>query len=121
MSEEYLQSVDVNLDSAICYVDVEYNDTEFKTETLENGFSAEMEQDMCDTKIARERRSDGESCPVGLHKAALLYPLHEGKPEHCMCWGCFIWYCQKPHPLLVLEVSEFSKSCSSSVEKLFKM
>ncbi|RLV99251.1 hypothetical protein DV515_00009840 [Chloebia gouldiae] len=87
MSEEYLQSIDVNLDSAICYVDVECNAVEFKTEILENGFSAEMEQDMCDTKMPRERRGAGESCPVGLRKAALLYPPHGGKPEHCVCWG----------------------------------
>ncbi|OWK58284.1 Nucleolar protein 11 [Lonchura striata] len=82
MSEEYLKSIDVNLDSAICYVDVEYDDMGFKTETLENGFSAEMEQDMCDTKIPTESRSDGESCPVGLRKAALLNAvLHSAYTE----------------------------------------
>lgn len=91
ISEAHLQNIDVNLDSVICYIDVEFDDKEVKTEIVENGFSAEMDQDMCDTKIPKEAqsRSDGESCPVGLQKAALLYPLHgEGKPEHCMCRGC---------------------------------
>lgn len=74
-SEDHLKGVDVNLDSAICYVDVECNDMEVKTEILENGFSEEMDQDMCDTKIPKESQSDGESCPVGLQKAALLYPV----------------------------------------------
>uniref|UniRef100_A0A8C3N5Z4 Nucleolar protein 11 n=1 Tax=Geospiza parvula TaxID=87175 RepID=A0A8C3N5Z4_GEOPR len=82
MSEEHLKSVDVNLDSAICYVDVECNDMEVKTEILENGFSEEMDQDMCDTKIPKESQSDGESCPVGLQKAALLNAvLHSAYTE----------------------------------------
>ncbi|RMB95305.1 hypothetical protein DUI87_28292 [Hirundo rustica rustica] len=75
MSEAHLQTIDVNVDSVICYIDVELDDKEVKSEIVENGFSAEMDQDMCDTKIPREShfRSDGESCPVGLQKAALLY------------------------------------------------
>ncbi|XP_059720120.1 nucleolar protein 11 [Haemorhous mexicanus] len=82
VSEDHLKSVDVNLDSAICYVDVELNDMEVKTEILENGFSEEMDQDMCDTKIPKESRSVGESCPVGLQKAALLNAvLHSAYTE----------------------------------------
>ncbi|NXQ20763.1 NOL11 protein, partial [Peucedramus taeniatus] len=82
MSEDHLKSIDVNLDSAICYVDVEFNDMEVKTEILENGFSAEMDQDMCDTKIPKESQSNGESCPVGLQKAALLNAvLHSAYTE----------------------------------------
>ncbi|NXT13915.1 NOL11 protein, partial [Prunella fulvescens] len=82
MSDDHLQSIDVNLDSAICYVDVEFNDMEVKTEILENGFSAEMDQDMCDTKIPKESQSNGESCPVGLQKAALLNAvLHSAYTE----------------------------------------
>ncbi|XP_053851106.1 nucleolar protein 11 [Vidua macroura] len=82
MSEDHLESIDINLDSAICYVDVEFNDMEVKTEILENGFSAEMDQDMCDTKIPKESWSDGESCPVGLRKAALLNAvLHSAYTE----------------------------------------
>lgn len=92
ISEAQLQSLDVNVDSVICYIDVELDDKDVKTEIVENGFSSEMDQDMCDTKIPEEMgftRSRGESCPVGLQKAALLYPLcGEGKPEHCMCYGC---------------------------------
>ncbi|NWT70513.1 NOL11 protein, partial [Prunella himalayana] len=82
MSDDHLRSIDVNLDSAICYVDVEFNDMEVKTEILENGFSAEMDQDMCDTKIPKESQSNGESCPVGLQKAALLNAvLHSAYTE----------------------------------------
>uniref|UniRef100_A0A8C0V7Z0 Nucleolar protein 11 n=1 Tax=Cyanistes caeruleus TaxID=156563 RepID=A0A8C0V7Z0_CYACU len=84
MSEAHLQKIDVNLDSVICYIDVELDNKEFKTEIVENGFSAEMDQDMCDTKIPKENqsRSDGESCPVGLQKAALLNAiLHSAYTE----------------------------------------
>ncbi|KAL9833623.1 nucleolar protein 11 [Geothlypis trichas] len=81
-SEDHLKGMDVNLDSAICYVDVECNDMEVKTEIVENGFSEEMDQDMCDTKIPKESQSDGESCPVGLQKAALLNAvLHSAYTE----------------------------------------
>ncbi|NXL70522.1 NOL11 protein, partial [Leptocoma aspasia] len=82
MNEDHLRTVDVNLDSAICYVDVEFNDNEVKTEILENGFSAEMDQDGCDTKIPKECQSSDESCPVGLQKAALLNAvLHSAYTE----------------------------------------
>lgn len=123
VSEDHLKSVDVNLDSAICYVDVELNDMEVKTEILENGFSEEMDQDMCDTKIPQERRSVGESCPVGLQKAALLYPLGgEGQAELCSCCACL--YLLLPKGTIFCDCSEFlssHKSCSYSVEKLFKI
>ncbi|NWU43468.1 NOL11 protein, partial [Hylia prasina] len=84
MSDAHLQTIDVNVDSVICYIDVELDDKEVKTEIVENGFSAEMDQDMCDTKIPKEShfRSDGESCPVGLQKAALLNAvLHSAYSE----------------------------------------
>ncbi|NWZ37001.1 NOL11 protein, partial [Brachypodius atriceps] len=84
MSEAHLQTLDVNVDSVICYIDVELDDKEVKTEIVENGFSAEMDQDMCDTKLPKEShfRSDGESCPVGLQKAALLNAvLHSAYTE----------------------------------------
>ncbi|NWS30558.1 NOL11 protein, partial [Polioptila caerulea] len=84
MSEAHLQSIDVNLDSVVCYIDVEFNNEEVKTEIVENGFSAEMDQDMCDTKMPKESqsRSDGESCPVGPQKAALLNAvLHSAYTE----------------------------------------
>ncbi|NXI19297.1 NOL11 protein, partial [Irena cyanogastra] len=82
VSEDHLQSMDVNLDSAILYIDVEVDDTEVKTEILENGFNAEMDQDMCDTKISKESKSDDGSCPVGLQKAALLNAvLHSAYTE----------------------------------------
>ncbi|NXD55358.1 NOL11 protein, partial [Corvus moneduloides] len=84
ISEAHLQNIDVNLDSVICYIDVESDDKEVKTEIVENGFSAEMDQDMYDTKIPKEAqsRSDGESCPVGLQKAALLNAvLHSAYTE----------------------------------------
>ncbi|NXO27798.1 NOL11 protein, partial [Cisticola juncidis] len=83
-SEAQLQSLDVNLDSAICYIDVESDDQEVKTEVVENGFSAEMDQDMCDTKVPKggHSRSAGETCPVGLQKAALLNAvLHSAYTE----------------------------------------
>ncbi|NXM63910.1 NOL11 protein, partial [Illadopsis cleaveri] len=84
MSEAHLQTLDVNVDSVICYIDVELDDKEVKTEIVENGFSAEMDQDMCDTKLPEEShfRSHGASCPVGLQKAALLNAvLHSAYTE----------------------------------------
>ncbi|NXQ25490.1 NOL11 protein, partial [Alaudala cheleensis] len=81
MSDAHLQSIDVDLDSVICYIDIELDNKEVKTEIVENGFSAEMDQD---TKIPRESqfRSDGGSCPVGLQKAALLNAvLHSAYTE----------------------------------------
>ncbi|NWW17866.1 NOL11 protein, partial [Falcunculus frontatus] len=84
ISEAHLQNIDVNLDSVICYIDVEFDNKEVKTEIVENGFSAKMDQDMCDTKIPKETQSwsDGESCPVGLQKAALLNAvLHSAYTE----------------------------------------
>ncbi|NWI03804.1 NOL11 protein, partial [Tichodroma muraria] len=83
-SEAHLQSIDVNLDSVVCYIDVEFDNKEVKTEIVENGFSAEMDQDVCDTKMPKESqsRSDGESCPVGPQKAALLNAvLHSAYTE----------------------------------------
>lgn len=114
ISETHLENTDVNLDSVICYIDVESNKKEVKTEIVENGFSAQMDQDMCGTKIPKESQSwsDDESCPVGPQKAALLYPLcGEGKPEHCMCCECL--YVVFPEgacsvPQLLLKVSEVS-------------
>lgn len=105
MSEAHLQTLDVNVDSVICYIDVELDDKEVKTEIVENGFSAEMDQDMCGTKLPKEShfRSDGESCPVGLQKAALLYPLH-GEGNQSMCCGCLYLALTKAHPLLLLKV-----------------
>ncbi|NWV14392.1 NOL11 protein, partial [Ptilonorhynchus violaceus] len=84
ISEAHLQRTDVNLDSVICYIDVEFDNKEVKTEIVENGFNAEKDQDMCDTKIPKEThsKSDGESCPVGPQKAALLNAvLHSAYTE----------------------------------------
>ncbi|NXW28353.1 NOL11 protein, partial [Phaetusa simplex] len=74
ISEAYLQRIDVNLESVICYIDVEFNNKEVKTEIVENGFNAELEHDIWDTKITKETHptADGELCPVGPQKAALL-------------------------------------------------
>lgn len=124
MSEAHLQTLDVNVDSVICYIDVELDDKEVKTEIVENGFSAELDQDMCDTKMPQEShfRSGGESCPVGLQKAALLYPLcGEGKPEHCMCHGCLCLGLPKGTSSVIAESLSSHKSSSYSVEKLFKI
>ncbi|NXL28613.1 NOL11 protein, partial [Glaucidium brasilianum] len=74
MSEAYLQRVDVNLESVICYIDIELNNKEVKTEIIENGFNVELEQDIWDTKITEKTHltAGGEFCPVGPQKAALL-------------------------------------------------
>ncbi|XP_009562197.2 nucleolar protein 11 [Cuculus canorus] len=74
LSEAYLQSTDVNLESVICYIDVEFNNKEVKSEIVENGFNAELEKDSCETKITKETHltAAGELCPVGPQKAALL-------------------------------------------------
>ncbi|NXY63191.1 NOL11 protein, partial [Callaeas wilsoni] len=84
ISEAHLQSIDVDVDSVICYIDVEFDSKEVKTEIVENGFGAEMDQDMRDAKIPKESRSrsGGECCPVGLQKAALLNAiLHSAYTE----------------------------------------
>ncbi|NXI40041.1 NOL11 protein, partial [Galbula dea] len=74
ISEAYLQGADVNLDSVICYIDMEFNNKEVKTEVVENGFSTELEQDIWGTEYTKETHltNDGELCPVGPQKAALL-------------------------------------------------
>ncbi|KAM9281482.1 nucleolar protein 11 isoform 2-T2 [Morus bassanus] len=84
ISEAYLQRIDVNLESVICYIDIEFNNKEVKTEILENGFNAELEQDIWDMKIPKETHltADGEFCPVGPQKAALLNAvLHSAYSE----------------------------------------
>ncbi|XP_005056268.1 PREDICTED: nucleolar protein 11, partial [Ficedula albicollis] len=84
MSESHLQNIDVNLDSVICYIDVEFDNKEVKTEIAENGFGAAMDQDMCGTKIPKQSQpwSDDDSCPVGPQKAALLNAvLHSAYTE----------------------------------------
>ncbi|KAM7035408.1 nucleolar protein 11 [Acridotheres tristis] len=83
-SESHLENMDVNLDSVICYIDVEFDNKEVKTEIVENGFRAEMDQDICGTKIPKESqsRSDDDSCPIGPQKAALLNAvLHSAYTE----------------------------------------
>ncbi|NXA04509.1 NOL11 protein, partial [Sapayoa aenigma] len=74
ISEAYLQRTDVNLESVICYIDVELDNKEVKTEIVENGFNAELDRDTCDTKMPKQSQSKsaGESCPVGPYRAALL-------------------------------------------------
>ncbi|NXH53376.1 NOL11 protein, partial [Rhabdornis inornatus] len=84
MSESHLENMDVNLDSVICYIDVEFDNEEVKTEVVENGFRAEMDQDLCGSKIPKESqsRSDDDSCPIGPQKAALLNAvLHSAYTE----------------------------------------
>ncbi|NXH15926.1 NOL11 protein, partial [Bucco capensis] len=74
INEAYLQEVDVNLDSVICYIDIEFNDKEVKTEIVENGFNTELEQNIWNSQYTKETHltNDGEFCPVGAQKAALL-------------------------------------------------
>ncbi|NXP76218.1 NOL11 protein, partial [Ramphastos sulfuratus] len=73
-NEDSLRRMDVNLESVICYIDIESDNKEVKTEIVENGFSTEQEEGTWDTKLAEEAHltSDGELCPVGPQKAALL-------------------------------------------------
>ncbi|NXJ66029.1 NOL11 protein, partial [Rostratula benghalensis] len=75
ISEAYLQRIDVNLESVICYIDIEFNNKEVKTEIVENGFNAELEQEnIRNTEITKETHltADCSFCPVGPQKAALL-------------------------------------------------
>ncbi|NWS44047.1 NOL11 protein, partial [Probosciger aterrimus] len=84
ISDAYLQRIDLNLESVICYLDIEFNNKEVKTEIVENGFSTELEQDIWETKITKKPHvtSDGECCPVGPQKAALLNAvLHSAYSE----------------------------------------
>ncbi|NWS55964.1 NOL11 protein, partial [Chunga burmeisteri] len=84
ISEAYLQRIDVNLESVICYIDIEFNNKEVKSEIVENGFNTELEQDIWDTKVTKETHlmTEGEFCPVGPQKAALLNAvLHSAYSE----------------------------------------
>ncbi|NXG29257.1 NOL11 protein, partial [Dromaius novaehollandiae] len=84
ISDDYLERTDVNLDSVICYIDIESNNKEVKTEIVENGFNTELEEDSCDTTFTKEThlKNDGECCPVGPQKAALLNAvLHSAYSE----------------------------------------
>ncbi|NWV02009.1 NOL11 protein, partial [Upupa epops] len=84
ISETCLQRIDVNLESVISYIDVEFNDKGVKTEIVENGFSAEMEQDTQDSKTTNKTHptTGGVFCPVGPQKAALLNAvLHSAYSE----------------------------------------
>ncbi|NXF99607.1 NOL11 protein, partial [Sakesphorus luctuosus] len=74
ISEAHLRSTEVDLDSVICYIDVQLKNKGVKTEVVENGFDAELDQDMCDAEMPKQThsKSDGESCPVGPQRAALL-------------------------------------------------
>ncbi|XP_061866711.1 nucleolar protein 11 isoform X1 [Colius striatus] len=74
ISDAYLHTVDVDLESVICYIDIDSNNKEVKTEIVENGFNAELERDMWAAKVPEESHStaDGDFCPVGPQKAALL-------------------------------------------------
>lgn len=76
ISDDYLEGTDVDLESVISYIDIEPN-SKVKTEVVENGFSTELEEDGCDVKGMKETHmmDNVEFCPVGPHKAALLYPL----------------------------------------------
>lgn len=102
ISETHLENIDVDLDSVICYIDVESDKKEVKTEIVENGFGAQMDQDMCDTKMPKESQSwsDDESCPVGPQKAALLYPLR-GEGIIACAVDVWFWCSQKEHPLFL--------------------
>uniref|UniRef100_A0A8C6K5N7 Nucleolar protein 11 n=1 Tax=Melopsittacus undulatus TaxID=13146 RepID=A0A8C6K5N7_MELUD len=84
ISDAYLQRIDLNLESVICYLDIELNNKEVKTEIVENGFSTELEQNIWETKVTKKLHvtSDSESCPVGPQKAALLNAiLHSAYSE----------------------------------------
>ncbi|XP_062447799.1 nucleolar protein 11 [Rhea pennata] len=82
ISDDYLESTDVNLDSVICYIDIEPNNKEVKTEIVENGFNTELEEDSCTFTKETHLKNDGEFCPVGPQKAALLNAvLHSAYSE----------------------------------------
>ncbi|OXB51062.1 UNVERIFIED_CONTAM: hypothetical protein H355_004253 [Colinus virginianus] len=77
ISDDDLERTDVNLESVICYIDIEPTNKEVKTEVVENGFSTELEEDGCNVTAIKETyvTDSVEFCPVGPRKAALLYPL----------------------------------------------
>ncbi|NWJ06707.1 NOL11 protein, partial [Crypturellus undulatus] len=84
ISDDYLERTDVNLDSVISYIDIESNNKGVKNEMVENGFNTELEEDSCDTIFTKETplKNDGEFCPVGPQKAALLNAvLHSAYSE----------------------------------------
>ncbi|KAM8796960.1 nucleolar protein 11 [Eudromia elegans] len=84
ISDDYLEKTDVNLDSVICYIDIESNNKGVKTEIVENGFNTELEENSCDTTFTKETilKNDGEFCPVGPQRAALLNAiLHSAYSE----------------------------------------
>ncbi|NXS58154.1 NOL11 protein, partial [Brachypteracias leptosomus] len=71
ISEASLQRIDLNLESVICYIDIEFNSKEFKTE---NGFSPKVRPHAWSNGFTKETylTNDGELCPIGPQKAALL-------------------------------------------------
>ncbi|KAM9177642.1 nucleolar protein 11 [Mergus octosetaceus] len=85
ISEDYLERTDVNLESVICYIDIDPKNKEVKTEIVENGFNTELEEDSCDNTVSKETHTTDdvvEFCPVGPRKAALLNAvLHSAYSE----------------------------------------
>ncbi|NXJ05696.1 NOL11 protein, partial [Odontophorus gujanensis] len=84
ISDDYLERTDVNLESVICYIDIEPTNKEVKTEVVENGFNTELEEDGCNvTGIKETYVTDSvQFCPVGPRKAALLNAvLHSAYSE----------------------------------------
>ncbi|XP_065591500.1 nucleolar protein 11 [Cyrtonyx montezumae] len=84
ISDDYLERTDVNLESVICYIDIEPTNREVKTEVVENGFNTELEEDCCSVTGIKETyvTESVEFCPVGPRKAALLNAvLHSAYSE----------------------------------------
>ncbi|OXB75567.1 UNVERIFIED_CONTAM: hypothetical protein H355_015683 [Colinus virginianus] len=84
ISDDDLERTDVNLESVICYIDIEPTNKEVKTEVVENGFSTELEEDGCNVTAIKETyvTDSVEFCPVGPRKAALLNAvLHSAYSE----------------------------------------
>lgn len=129
----------MNLESVICYIDIESDNKEVKTEIVENGFSPEQEEGTWDNQLAEEAHltNDGEMCPVGPQKAALLYPLCscEGNSVHLVQCECLYLNMSFSNAiscgivrkmsiireLLVREVLSRTQKRGLSVERLFRI
>nr|XP_020637948.1 nucleolar protein 11 [Pogona vitticeps] len=76
ISDDRLETMNVNLDSVAGCVHIEHNNTvEKKSKVIQNGFSSDpLEEDGCDPQLAMKSHvtDTSEKCPVGPQKATLL-------------------------------------------------
>lgn len=79
IGDDNLKDMNVNLDSVADTGVADCNIMEKQSKVTQNGFSSALvEEDSCDERLTQKSHvmPTSELCPVGPHKATLLYPLH---------------------------------------------